>query len=101
MDYSITPSGDTRIAQIKGRLTFQEQRLFRTLIEDLFSAAATRYVIDLRQVDYIDSSGLGMLLIARKRAQQAKAVIALVNVPASARETFTTARFEDLFEISG
>lgn len=101
MDYSITASGDTRTAQIKGRLTFQEQRLFRTLIEDLFSAAVARYVIDLRQVDYIDSSGLGMLLIARKRAQQNKAVIALVNVPANARETFTTARFEDLFEISG
>lgn len=101
MDYSITSSGTTRTASINGRLTFQEQRLFRTLIEDLFSDEATRYVIDLGQVDYIDSSGLGMLLIARKRAQQAKAAIALVHVPANARETFTTARFEDLFEISG
>lgn len=101
MDYTVTSSGDTRTASLKGRLTFQEQRLFRTLIEDMFSEAATRYVIDLKQVEYIDSSGLGMLLIARKRAQQAKAVIALTNVPANARETFTTARFEDLFEISG
>lgn len=101
MDYSITSTADARTAQLKGRLTFQEQRLFRTLIDDLFSDAAGQYVIDLRQVEYIDSSGLGMLLIARKRAQQAKAGIVLTGVPANARETFATARFEDLFEIRG
>lgn len=99
MEFSIAAQGDTRTVQIKGRLTFQEQRLFRALLDELFADQVAAYVIDLRQVDYVDSSGLGLLLIARKRAQQAKAKAILSNVPSSAQETFATARFEDLFEI--
>ena len=50
--------------KLKDRLTFADNAQFRKLIEDIKSAKAQTCVFDLSGLDMIDSSGLGMLMIA-------------------------------------
>ena len=67
------------------RLTITAPNELSYPLADNFSAHLTRLpaegelVIDLRHVDFIDSSGLRALLIERRRREQAGGSVALAN----------------------
>lgn len=55
--------------------------------------------IDLVEVRYIDSAGLGMLLTARDAANRGKIVVSLVNVHGSARQALETSGLHRMFAV--
>ena len=62
MEYNLkTGPGGTEIV-LSGRLTFDAHAKCRALIEELDKMESGRRVIDLKGVDFIDSSGLGLIL---------------------------------------
>ena len=56
--------------------------------------------IDLGEVDYLDSSALGMLLMLREKAQAANKKIVLSNCKGSVRQVLEIANFGKLFTIT-
>ena len=101
MQYTIVNEGSNRTAKINGRVTFQEQNEFRALLSDLFDEDVSGYVLDLSGVEHIDSAGLGMFLIGRKRAEEKNATAILRNPPESVKHTLELAKFHELFTIEG
>lgn len=99
MQYSISNEGSQRIARIEGQVTFQEQKDFRELLNTMFSETSGNYVFDLNNVTHIDSAGLGMFLIGRKRAQEVGATVALHKPPSNVRHTLELAKFHELFTV--
>lgn len=99
MEYDISTNGGDRTAAIVGRVTFKEQSDFRELLAVFFAEKSPRYVLDLNQVQHIDSAGLGMLLIARKRAQGHGADVVLRRPPQDVMMTLELTKFDDLFTI--
>lgn len=57
-------------------------------------------VLDFEGVDYVDSSALGMLLMARERVGGTKARISLINCNPKIQKILTMAQFHVLFKIS-
>ena len=55
--------------------------------------------IDLAEVSYIDSAGLGMLLAAREAAITANAAVSLANAHGSARRALDTSGLCRLFAV--
>lgn len=55
-------------------------RLGRQL-DELIAGGATRIVVDLARVDFMDSSGLGVLLAARRRLEPSGGALSLTGVP--------------------
>lgn len=51
-------------------------------------AAARRIVLDLAHLDFIDSSGLHLLLVAHRRARSRGHALVLAEVPPHARRLF-------------
>ena len=53
----------------------------------------------MAEVEYVDSSALGMLLMLRERAGGEKADINIVNLNSDLKKIFSTANFHKLFSI--
>jgi len=60
-------NGRARLA-LKGRFDFTCHRGFKQAYEDAFAGGATKeVVVDMGEVEYLDSSALGMLLLFRDK----------------------------------
>lgn len=87
-----------RIA-LSGRWTFTAQGNFMPEIEQARDADAPEIVINLREVTYIDSAALGMLLVARDRAQKKGKTLVLEACQPSVSNILKVASFDKLFTV--
>lgn len=55
--------------------------------------------IDFKELDYISSAGLGVLMATEKRLRDKGYHLKLMNVSGHIRDIFRTARFDLIFEI--
>lgn len=87
-----------RIA-LSGRWTFIAQGNFMPEIEQALNADAPEIVINLREVTYIDSAALGMLLVARDRAQKRGKTVVLEACQPAVSDILKIASFDKLFTV--
>lgn len=57
----------------------------------------SKIVVDMFELDYLDSSALGMLLMLRERAGGVSANIELVNISPAVGKILSTVKFDKLF----
>jgi len=74
-------AGNVVILALKGRLTIGETSVtLRETVRQLLADGHRKILIDLGDVGYVDSSGLGELVSAFASAKRQDAVLKLVNV---------------------
>lgn len=84
----------------QGRMTFANNKAFAVPLEEALLGSGAEIVIDMREVDYIDSSVLGMLLVTRDKAKRVGKTISIQGCKEAVANIFEVARFGNLFEIS-
>ncbi|HCF3892133.1 TPA: anti-anti sigma factor HsbA [Pseudomonas aeruginosa] len=101
MAITALPSADGQelTIQIQGRFDFGAHQDFRDAYERV-AITPRRYVVDLRNATYLDSSALGMLLLLRDHAGGENAQISLANCSPEVRKILAISNFERLFKIS-
>ncbi|WP_052045968.1 STAS domain-containing protein [Candidatus Paracaedibacter symbiosus] len=67
VDYTIKAAGEEIQVDLKGRLTFADYGAFKELTELFIEHNPRNCLLDLSNLEFIDSAGLGMLLIARDK----------------------------------
>lgn len=82
---------------IKGRFDFSAHQVFRSAYEGFDQAK--RYIVDLKEATYLDSSALGMLLLLRDHAGGERADVQLVNCNADVIKILAISNFAKLFRI--
>lgn len=86
--------------ELKGRFDFSSHRLFRSACDEaLEDRGVSEVEIDFGSVDYLDSSALGMLLLARERATASGRQVHLANCRGTVGEVLHIANFGKLFTI--
>ncbi len=70
MDYRITQGPGLTEAALSGRLTFNDYEKMRLLMRDLGAAPARHVTLRLDGLEFVDSSGIGMLLIVKEEVEQ-------------------------------
>jgi anti-sigma B factor antagonist len=60
-------SGDTTIVVVRGEIDMATAPKVRDVLTELVDAGASRIVLDCRGLDFLDSSGIGVLIAVRKR----------------------------------
>jgi len=99
----LTIGTDGTIATIapNGRFDFNTHREFRTAYEDALSSPKVTVIrIDFKEVDYLDSSALGMLLLLQDKASQAGRTVTIVNSTGATRQILEVSNFTKLFSVS-
>lgn len=93
-------SGDRATLKLSGRFDFHSHRDFRAAYEKILeSGAAREIIIDFADVDYLDSSALGMLLLLREKADGAGKAIVLASLRGTVKQVLDIANFGKLFTI--
>ncbi len=95
---SVSSDGQTVVIQVKGRFDFHSHREFRDAYSKK-SGAGTRYVVDLSNTDYMDSSALGMLLLLRQHAGGDQANVVISRPNPTIQKILTIANFHKMFAI--
>jgi HptB-dependent secretion and biofilm anti anti-sigma factor len=86
---------------LNGRFDFYSHREFRTACDGALQDVAVHSVdIDFGQVEYLDSSALGMLLQVRERARGMSRSMRLVNCKGVVGDVIKVANFGKLFDIA-
>ncbi len=80
MDIELCSLGQAKLVKLRGRLNLGDSvdRLRKTL-DDLMGSGDTRIVLDLSEVPWIDSSGIGLLVKILTSAKQRGGSIKLLN----------------------
>lgn len=99
MEYKLRQSGQEVEAALSGRLTFVDYQAFRDLLKVFQEHAQTRRVINLADLDFIDSSGLGMLLIALDESRKINRSLVLRGAQGQVKRTIEIAAMTPLFEV--
>ena len=82
------------------RFDFQVHREFKEAYTPLVENAAVREIeIEMSNVNYIDSSALGMLMLLNERAKAADQSIVLLNASSVVAQVLEVANFSRLFTI--
>jgi anti-sigma B factor antagonist len=88
------------LLDLKGRITAgDEATAFRAAFEEVTGMPDAKLLLNMGEVDYIDSTGLGAMVMCSKRASNSKGVAKLVNVNRRAIELLVMTRIDTLFEV--
>ena len=92
IDFSIRQSDGITIVDLRGRITLGEGSVtLRDTVHDLLSKGQKRILLNLGDVNYIDSSGIGELVSAFSAAKKQDGEVKLLNL---------TKRVHDLLQIT-
>ncbi|CAK0769896.1 STAS-domain containing protein PA14_20770 [Gammaproteobacteria bacterium] len=98
MQINTNEDGHKVILKLDGRFDFNASREFRDSYERILAQNGIESVdIDLSDVNYLDSSALGMLLLLREKAEPTGVKLALVNSRGAVRQILEVANFHKLF----
>lgn len=76
----VTPGDEHWVATLEGELGLSECSVFRTTIDRILVHSPKATVLDLSGLDYLDSSGLGLLLsLAKEYGGQGGRLVLVTN----------------------
>jgi anti-sigma B factor antagonist len=71
--------GDLTVVTVKGEVDLHTAPSLKESVADLVSSGRSRIAVDLSGVEFMDSTGLGVLIGALKRCREAGGSLALVS----------------------
>jgi len=90
---------ETKIFTPVGRLDASTVAKFRQEVESLLGSQTALLLIDLKEVPFVDSSGLGALVSVSKMMRSRNGDVALCSLSDGVRLLFKLTRMEKVFEI--
>src|SRR5271157_5757255 len=88
------------VLQLIGRVTLgEESNQLRTKLKDILSQGKTQLVLDLAEITYIDSAGLGTLVAGYTSAQNQGANLKLANLTKRFREQLHITKLVTVFDV--
>ncbi|HZV54225.1 MAG TPA: STAS domain-containing protein [Rhodocyclaceae bacterium] len=100
MQANVANANGRSVIRLQGRFDFNAHREFREAIDAaLADTASHEVVVDLAEVDYLDSSALGMLLMLRDKAKGLGRSVSLTNCRGAVKQVLDIANFGKLFAI--
>lgn len=85
LEVTSAPWGDFTLVHCAGEVDLLTGASLRVHLDELLLLGQVRLVLDLSAVTFIDSSGLGTLVGAHKKARVFRGSLALVGVPPTVR----------------
>lgn len=89
-----------QILDMKGRLTVgEESTRFRDAVRRMAEAGVTNAILNLKQLDYIDSTGLGGMVVCYTTFSKAGGALKLVNLNKRNIELLFLTKLITIFEL--
>lgn len=99
MNFFSHDEGQTRVFSLSGRLELGVHPDSRLVLEALASNAIDEVVIDLSQLEFIDSAGVGLLIGLNKSANETGKRLVLRGATDTVEELIELFQLNTIFEI--
>jgi anti-sigma B factor antagonist len=97
---SIRHAGDVTIVDISGRITLgEESAALRNLVMDLLSEGHPKILLNLGEVDYIDSSGLGALVSSASSVRRQGGELKLLKLTNKVQDLMQITKLYTVFDV--
>jgi anti-anti-sigma factor len=82
-----------------GEFTFADHPVFHGILRQISDGRARPIVFDVSGLEFIDSAGLGMLILAREEARKLGSTIRLRGPKGQVKRIFAVTKFDALFAV--
>jgi anti-sigma B factor antagonist len=91
------PDGASVQVQLRGVLDIETAELMRRRTDELLQAGVVSYQLDLRDLDYLDSSGLAALVALRRQIHPRGGTVRLRHLQPAVRGIIELTRLDKIF----
>jgi anti-sigma B factor antagonist len=95
----VTSEGDSAVARLAGELDIVTADTCKKRLSDVVDGGASSLRLDLGELAFIDSSGLGALVAVHHHAVAAGSNVELAGVSSQVRRLMQITRLDELFTI--
>jgi anti-sigma B factor antagonist len=99
MDITTRSRGDIIILDITGEIDLYNAPEIKDIVNKLIEDRRYNVIINLEDVSYIDSSGIGALISSLSNLKKYHGGLKIINVYASVRKVFELTKLTSFFEI--
>ena len=100
MDINRRDIDDVVILDVEGKLTgAPDDERFHRLFDKIVSDGGRKVIINLADVHWIDSTGLGIIIRGRRVLQEAGGHLVLMNVGEGTRQVFSATKLDSVLSI--
>lgn len=95
MDYQLQKSGADAVVNLSGELTFTDNTKFRALLDELKETKPGKCVVDLAGLTFMDSAGLGMLILLKDLSGDINCSLSLRGPSGQVEKILRISRFQE------
>ncbi|MEI6985113.1 MAG: STAS domain-containing protein [Rhodospirillaceae bacterium] len=99
MEYNYEVKDQDAHIKMNGRLTFNDHAKLRAMIKEMLQSSSKRQILDMTNLEFVDSAGIGMLLIAREELNNVDKQFVLRNATGQVKRVLTVAQLGKLITI--
>ncbi|PWC32652.1 STAS domain-containing protein [Azospirillum sp. TSO35-2] len=99
MDFKTTETAEATEVRLTGRLEFTDHDRLGVIAAVVQGARTQRFVIDMIDLEFIDSAGLGMLMILQEEAETRNIKMILRNLRGDVKRSIDLARLGEIIAI--
>lgn len=99
MDITFDKHSDHDLVKLSGRFTFVDHAAFKEMVETLLKSDCQKCVLDLSGIEFVDSAGLGMLLIIKDELGKKDIPLVLSKPSGQVEKMIKVSHFDQLFTI--
>jgi anti-sigma B factor antagonist len=99
LEISYSTNKDEVIVTLVGSIYVEDAAILREKLIAYVESGYNQFTIKLHGVEYIDSSGLGVLVAIQKKALQKKGGVTLVGAKGVVKELFELTRLNKVFKM--
>jgi anti-sigma B factor antagonist len=94
---SVAAEGETAVVRVDGHLLVGNRKELQQLVLAAVEGGARHVVVDLAASGYVDSAGLGTLVMLAKRVRAVGGAFGLANVNEDVQTLFALTRLDAVF----
>lgn len=99
MEMSSRKINDVFVVDISGEVDLYNASKIKNDIGEQIDNGTTKIIINLKQVNYIDSSGIGALIYCRSALKKKKGSLIILNICDSVKKIFELTKLTSVFTI--
>lgn len=100
IDSQIDNEKKTKVFHVDGELDVHNVKNLKAEIMDAIESTGWTYEINMEKVNYLDSSGLGMLVYIKKEIARHNGKLRILNVNEQVLNVFKLTKLDEFFEIA-
>ena len=100
MGFRVVAKDDVTLIEVGGQLIVGNRQLLKEQVLDQLERGDRKFIVDFSKTDYIDSSGLGVLVTLSKKIREQGGQLSLVGLSEDLRTLFELTKLDTLFIFS-